>query len=531
MERGRERLRLSELTTDLVRRGFFRDEYSCLPRTPRFSRTAGRKLGERAEELRRDLAAWCMSSLRRRAFAPDRILVQVTEKAGLHGEAIDAMAELLRHELDSGNLERVAELEHDPVLGRRSGEHAELSRRAGVIRYLSRMRRLMLRGDLEAAEREMAHAPDAGNAAELVGEVSLLHGRLLLMRGRLSEALRPLKRAIMAFQDAGLGDAAGRAQLEFGLLLLGRERMSDAHDYFLLVQGEKAVARYTLLRAALLSASCLFLQGKYTRVLEATETLSADFAAAGLLSHLLFVSFLEGRSLFELGRYREAADVFTRGMGAARGRDEPAAFRTHHLWAARCEVYLGHTSHARAVFDAYDVDPELLYFRAEASYRDEHYRQALDTLDKAGEIPDPEPAIGGELPSWTTGFASIEDLAVGRERGSSVLRNLIRSFRSYLLALVGRVDQAMAEAHELTRREHLSPIDPYRRYYFYFYSLILSQAGQNRLEDPLTVLGKSVKHLRERTGRIDQYGHKTDYLHRSYWNHRLMESAKAHNLL
>jgi hypothetical protein len=61
--------------------------------------------------------------------------------------------------------------------------------------------------------------------------------------------------------------------------------------------------------------------------------------------------------------------------------------------------------------------------------------------------------------------------------------------------------------------------------------VILQGSGPDRLDDPLTVLGKSVKNLRERTGRIDEYGHKTDYLHRNYWNRRLMDTAKAHNLL
>jgi hypothetical protein len=112
-----------------------------------------------------------------------------------------------------------------------------------------------------------------------------------------------------------------------------------------------------------------------------------------------------------------------------------------------------------------------------------------------------------------------------------VLSNLVTAFRGYLMARVGRLEASMAEVHNLTRQQHLSPLDPYRRLYFYFYSLILADAGPDRLDEPVTVLGKSVKHLRERTGHIDEYAHKTDFLHKSYWNKQLLEAAKGHNLL
>ncbi len=528
---GTERVRLSEISEDLLRRGFLHDEQACLPSSSAFISEAISMLGDRADDLRRELADWVWRSIAAGAVVPDRVLAGVLERAGRRREALAAMRQLLGRELDAGNVERAAELERDDILEGSVGDHVQHRRITDVYRYVATLRRFLLQQDLDEAERMVSRPPDTGGSPELIGEVALQEGRLMLMRGRLAEALRLVKRAVMAFQEAGQGDSSARAQLEFGLVLLGREQLSEARDYFLLVQGAATVTDHTLSRAELLVTICLFLEGKYTRVLEAVQHHREMMGPAGFHGWLLYAGLLEARALFELGRYAEAASAFQAGMASARVLGEPRAFRVFHLWAARCEVYLGWTSHARAVLDSYEPDAEVLLFRAEASYRDELMQQALSTLEEALEYDGQGIPNGGEGFNWSGGFAAVEDLAIGRERGDTVLRNLTHAFRTYVMAHAGRLEPAMAEAHNLTRRQQISPIDPYRRIYFYFYSVILSGSGPDRLDDPLTVLGKSVKHLRERTGRIDQYGQKTDFLYKNYWNRRLMDAAKSHNLL
>ncbi|MFP4373178.1 MAG: hypothetical protein ACLFPO_02515 [Spirochaetaceae bacterium] len=529
---GTERVRLSEICDDLQRRGFLRDEETCLPSSRAFVSEAASLLGERAGDLRGELADWVRRSLEAKVVVPDRVLASILERAGRRFEAVATMRALLLRELDAGNVERAGELERDGILeDSAASEHAQRRRMADVYRFAAALRRLLLQEDFDAAERLGARPPESGESLELTGEVALQQGRLMLVRGRLTDALRLVKRAIMAFQEAGQGDSAARAQLEFGLVLLARGQLSEARDYFLLVQGDGTVGDHTLSRAELLGTTCLFLEGKYTRVIEAVSQHREMMGPPGFHRWLLCAGLLEARALFELGRYADAAAAFQKGMAVARVLDEPRAFRVHHLWAARCEVYLGSTGHARAVFESYDEDAEVLFFRAEAAYRDELMQQALDTLDEALEVEAEGSPNGGESFNWSGGFAAVEGLAIGRERGEPVLRNLIRAFRAYVMAHVGRLEVAMAEAHNLTRREQISPIDPYRSIYFYFYSVILAGSGPDRLDDPLTVLGKSMKHLRERTGRIDQYGQKTDFLYKNYWNRRLMDAAKGHNLL
>ncbi len=530
LDLGVERVRAADMMADLVRRGFLRDEYSCAPAAAGLLSSVPALLGDRATELRREFASWCVQRLKTGTIQAERTIANIISQGGMAGEAIATFQDLLSRELDCENLDRAAELERDELLEPERMSHVEHRRRAEVFRYVSRFRRYLMQGDLSEADRYMARTLDPGDNPVLNGHIVLQHGRLMLMRARLTEALRLIKRAVMSFQETGRGDTTARAQLEFGLVLLGKEQLSDAHEYFTLVHNEGVTGAYTLNRAAILATVCLFLESKYTRVLQAIEQYRGVLLSHGFRSWLLFVEFLEARTLFELGRYEEAGVAFQRGMSASRVADDPAAHRVHHLWAARCGVYLGFTRHELSVFDGYEPDSELLLFRAELAERENRPADALSDLDEALEHAKHPPITAGETFNWRSGFASVEDLAIGRERDEPIVRNFIRAYRGYMMARLGRLEEGMAEVHDLTRRQRLALVDPYRRYYYYFYSVILAEAGPDRLDAPLTVLGKSVKHLRECTSQIDHYGQKTDFMHKNYWNRRLMDSAKQQHL-
>jgi hypothetical protein len=105
------------------------------------------------------------------------------------------------------------------------------------------------------------------------------------------------------------------------------------------------------------------------------------------------------------------------------------------------------------------------------------------------------------------------------------------ALRGYVLAESGRLDEGVAEMHRLTREVKLSEIDPFNRIYYYLYSLILPESGDLSIEDRGTILGRAVRYIQERTSRLDDYSHKTDFLKRHYWNHRLMSHAQSSNLV
>jgi hypothetical protein len=92
-------------------------------------------------------------------------------------------------------------------------------------------------------------------------------------------------------------------------------------------------------------------------------------------------------------------------------------------------------------------------------------------------------------------------------------------------------EEGVQELHQLTRETRLSEIDPYNRLYYYLYSLVLPESGELNIEDRTTVLGRAVRYIQQRTSRLDEYAHKTDFLRLNYWNNRLMSHAQSSNLV
>ncbi|MFP4612149.1 MAG: hypothetical protein ACLFM5_02060 [Spirochaetaceae bacterium] len=527
---GMQRVRVAEYLGDLSKRAFLRDEWTCLPRARALARAAGSFFPDGGLGMRKRLAAWCSKLLEAGELVPDRTVARLLSQGDMSGQAVEIMGRLLSWQCDAGNVDYAEELEGQEML-EVAGDHPEHRLRAEVYRYVSASRRHLGRGELEDARRLLARSPDTGEEPKLRGSVALQQGRLRLAEGKLDEATRLLKRALLAFQEAREPELIARAHLEFGLVLLGREQVSEAREYFFLVQGETSVSAHTLATAQLLEALTLYLEGGYSRLLETIEQFRARRQKSGLEDRLLVAGFLEARTLFELGRYQEAAARFASGMATARILDDPMAFRVHHLWAARCEVYLDNTAHAERVLESYESDAEVSFFRAEARYRTGDPRGALIRLEEALEQATAEHSDPRALLQWSGGFAAVEDLAVGRIRGDRVIANLIRALRGYILSEVGERQASMEDLYRLTRGRRPSAVDPYRGHYLYCYSVSLADAGPERFDDPTTVLARAVKHLRERTGRIDRYADKTDYVRRNLWNARLMEAADRHNLL
>ena len=107
----------------------------------------------------------------------------------------------------------------------------------------------------------------------------------------------------------------------------------------------------------------------------------------------------------------------------------------------------------------------------------------------------------------------------------------ILALRGFVLAESGRTEEGVQELHRLTREIKLSEIDPYNRLYYYLYSMILPESGDLNIEDRNTVLGRAVRDIQQRTSRLDDYAHKTDFLRLNYWNSRLMSRAQSSNLV
>ena len=528
---GYEQLRVRQVARRLVALGLMRDAESMFVETAR---------------VRQAVLSSCGSDRKRIEAAVGRTLLTVVDTGQARltpsllsivlssaDDWIPALRDLLRHALDARRFERAAKIVT-------SG--ADLAACAGnpqLVRQIlagAELRSALLLGDQVRADRlwESRSAFHGRNAFErsVEADTTLEHARYVIARGNRTQAVALCKRAIMLYQEGGDGNGIGRANIEFGNLLLGQEKLSDARDYFVMARppGSAAHDDYPTLRARSAELVCLFLAGELTRVAGQIDDLRSRSSALGLREADLFLQLLHGRVRFELGYYREALAQFQQALCDAVMYRLSESRRVLRAWIARCLIYLGDSDSALRALAVLPATEEVRFFRAEALERKGEPEKALAEISAATQQ---SAALfrSPEQIDWRSGFASIEDRAVGVSGGDSVLGHLTKTFRAYLLALTGEPDQGIAEFHYLTRKEKISAADPYNRLYYYLYSMILPYSHNPDCEDSLTVLGKSVKYMQERSSRIDQYRDKRSFLSANYWNKQLLDSARSHNLL
>ena len=528
---GYEQLRSRQVTRRLAALGLMRDPESMFVETPRVREAVLSSCGSDRKRLEAAVGRTLLTVVdARQARLTPSLLSTVLSSAD---DWIPALRDLLRHALDARRFERAAKILN-------SG--ADLAARAGnpqLVRQIlagAELRHALLLGDQVRADRlwESRSAFHGRTAFErsVEADATLEHARYVIARGNRPQAVALCKRAIMLYQEGGDSDGIGRANLEFGQLLLGQEKLSDARDYFVMARppGGSVHDDYPTLRARSAELVCLFLAGELTRVADQIDELRSRSSALGLREAELFLQLLHGRVRFELGYYREALTQFQQALCDAVMYRVSEAQRVLRAWIARCLIYLGDSDNALLALSQLPATEEVRFFRAEAFERKGEPDKALAVISATAEH---SAALfrSPEQIEWRSGFAWIEDRAVGVSGGDSVLGHLTKSFRAYLLALTGEPDQGIAEFHYLTRKEKVSAADPYNRLYYYLYSIILPYSPGSDREDPLTVLGKSVKYMQERSSRIDEYRDKRSFLSANYWNKQLLDSARSHNLL
>ena len=118
---------------------------------------------------------------------------------------------------------------------------------------------------------------------------------------------------------------------------------------------------------------------------------------------------------------------------------------------------------------------------------------------------------------------------LSKDRG--ILWRLLRGFRSYLTALVGRPEQAMRELYRIIREERVSDLDPYLPLYAYWYAATLPEEGGGVTDHKLTVLNRAMKHLQQRSSRIENGHDRWQLMTANHWNARLLDEARARHLV
>lgn len=530
---GSDRVRVPAALGRMRLLGLVDDRDRIVPLHPDHVARLEATLGRSAERVAERVGEHLHELAQRGGIEPSEALVTFLARFD-EGRYVPALFHrLLTRTMSRRRLAEAQRLLYDnaPPRGVRGGARGCLQ----LVTAANKLRLALLQGNLQVAERTRTQSDrilDADACDFAAGDLAVAKARLTFLQQPSGETTALLKRAVMIYQDLDDQSGLARANLDFGLVLLAQEDLLGAREYFTI--GARAAANagdvFESVRAAQLMLVSNYVHGNLSRALEQAEALDEQAATAGMREVQLFVEHARGRIQFELGRYEEAADTFARGRSRARlyAMSRPGAVMER--WLARALIHDGRVRRGTAILNDQRVHAESLFFLAEGLLRRGEHAEAIAALTQGLEFGGSE-AFSPESTPWSTGFAALEDRAIGVVAGSRVLEHQMIALRGFVLAESGRVADGIEEMHRLTRELRLSEIDPYNRIYFYLYSRILPESGELNVEDGTTVLGKAVRFIQQRTSRMDDYAHKTDFLRRNYWNARLMEHAQAHNLV
>lgn len=409
-----------------------------------------------------------------------------------------------------------------------------------IYRRLVGSRRLQLamaRGDVAAAtlaDAERAQVRVGGGRKRYYALSLLARSELALFRKDTKLSGELAKQATLQLQEEEDPRGLQRAHLLYCHTLLARELLGEARDYLAVVGKEAEMEPalgppYRMTRLELVAG---YLYGSLGRVQAASEDAGARSSADGQRGWELYFRFIAARMLFDLGLYDEAGDGFGGVAMQAEGYGRLDVRRTAINWMGRSLGYGGHPDWGRRVLATSEASAEGTLFLLENALLAEDWSRALDIARAAGEFPVPE-AFPIRHVDWTTGFASLEDLAVGVTDGLQVAGRLSASLSAYARVMAGEEDETRAgleTLRSLTRGGRASPIDPNLWLYMYLYSRALGRASV-ATDNRLAMLGRAVRHSQERGSRIESYTHKVAFQRSNYWNSRLLEEGRANNLI
>lgn len=407
----------------------------------------------------------------------------------------------------------------------------ELSRDSAVIQ--AHARRRVVDERFAAVAQRVHDAAEGGTQIpqEFCADYRLTLGEHELARGNSSAALAYGKKAVMEER---------RASTSGGYLLMARislahRRVAEAGQYLSFAREEGAADLYTVLTARTLEATRLYLMGNISRSRTIMEPLEEDLLAAGHSSAFHFIRFIGARILMDLGEYGAAAQAFQAlaGSAGASGREEAASVAA--AWAARAVLFTReYDRDAMHTLEGMADRAEAAFFIGEALCRSRRFHDALPWLQRAEEVEGQRTAVASLVVSWENGYASIEDLVIAGGTVPTELARLVRAYHAWALGHERNEESAergVAMLYNLTRGGGGMAEDPGAALYNYLYSTILPETRSPDRDDRLTVLGKAVKLMQERASRIDVYHDKVRFLRQNEWNRRLLESARAGNLV
>ena len=364
------------------------------------------------------------------------------------------------------------------------------------------------------------------------------HGEWLLQCGRfhlgvqgMQEGFTFIKKAYMVAQGQDNISLQVRAGLELGLVFLRKGRNSEAWEYFEMTG--RLADTHGLYRekymAGIYESTARFLWGNISGALEVLDKISKDGCKTGLHSWKVYFLLLQGRELFDLGKYDEALICFDQGVGVTELYGIYPAQGILYRWKARSLAYTGRSQEALKILSELPASPERNLFLSEVYFFTNEEVQAMGILDSI-IFSRTEPMSQSGL-DWTSGFALIEDLCLSKPGEDGVLTFLIRGFRSFLYGRNGRGEEGVAEFQRLVSEKKVTESNPYIHHFHYWWSYIMPRNGLDQAAFHSTILGKGLKDLQTRGSRILNRDDRYSYLQKSYWNAAYLGEGKKFKLV
>jgi tetratricopeptide (TPR) repeat protein len=349
----------------------------------------------------------------------------------------------------------------------------------------------------------------------------------------IESALVSVKEGLLISQRENSGRDLAHLYRLFALVEFANRRLSDSIDYFAFAveNAEKTEDHGELALAAYYAAGAHFIVGNIAKAERLALQAEKSALVSGRSGWADRSCFLRGRIRFEMGRYQEALDIFTKLEQDLAGPVSEDLKQTLSAWIFRTGAYLHNQAGHSGGLDAE-------FFEVEGAFFSGEYRK---TLELAGRTEKDYSLRAGaekgdrflfiEQPDWRSGFAQCElFLFPLREFWD----RMILTYRALALchhegASIHDREEAVRDMHRVMRAE-LPEEDPNAAFYLYSYYLILKKSGAPEV-DMNTAISLAFKRLQRRASRIDDNEVKRSFLTLPYWNGLLAAAAKEHKLI
>lgn len=369
----------------------------------------------------------------------------------------------------------------------------------------------------------------------LNAERKIICSEYLFAMYKYKKSLDIAKSALIDIQDSEDLRLKTLVNLNLARILMGMKRIDESKDYFKIAKETLNRNRdlYNLLEINTHEAVVYFIYGNFSESLRLVSDSLSICEDTGRRDWELFLLFLNGRILFELGNYSDAVVKFSEGLRQCDIYMDNIKKNIFNIWLGRTYIYLKDIRYGLKILSDFHDIPEALYYSAEGLYFKKEFNNSYKKIDLALTLERDRNRFfcSSNIISWESGYDFIEDRSLVVEGGYGVLFQLIRAFRAFIMSKTGNVDEGRLELARITREDLLSEIDLNNGFYYYLHSLTLPEYTGAEAVDRLTLLSKALRHVQKTASNIDNPKHRQMYLSQNYWNSGLMEEGRDHKLI